>query len=83
MSLDNTWEITVEDIETVLAAHLHHSTMPDNEDILEILNRLPRESMISKILCCTDFDKQRAVCYSLIEDFLLLDRMFWGEKLFN
>lgn len=58
----NAWELTPEDIETVLKAH--DVALPE-EQVSEILGRLDKQAIIDGLLTYTDFDDQ---CQSALCD---------------
>lgn len=72
------WEVTLEDIETVLEAH----GMGDKAQM--IYDDFDGQDRVEKaILYYTDMDDQTAAANSEIEDILMEDGVLSGEKKFN
>lgn len=74
------WEITTDDVETVLKAH--GVSLPEDR-VSELHDGLDADSIEDGLLHYTDMDDQTASMLSDIEDHLLEEGVISGEKQFH
>ena len=76
----NAWEITLEDVQTVLAAH---GVVLPKQRIDEIHGELNHEAIIDTLLNYNDLEQQTQSVLDDIENYLLEAGIVTGEKEFR